>query len=283
MNFFKKIFGKKGSLKTWRELTEYFVDYLAKNLNNDIRWTKITWGKSPDQTIVHSKNAEGFEYNSYMGNYFAEYSKDPRNLEAITQYWAGLILNAMQSDNSVTSENIMPIVKNQDWLSTSQQQLKALYGDQPFIETRILQALTDDLYIAYVIDKPNSMTYVSESDLKELNLTKDELFKVAIANLKEKISEVNIQGSGGRYALRFDQAYDSSFALVIDHFVKLCEVSNPVIAIPERGELLLCSADNIENVTGLKDMTQKIFDQATYPISPKLYLVSNTTDWQILK
>ena len=284
MNLFKKIFGSKDSvqkeIKTWQEVTQYFSSAIENTLGAK---ATIEWANTPAQTKVVSTFEDGFEYSTFMGNFTNEYESAPNKLEGMTEYWLDLIKNAQAQEEYEVLKNILPVIKSDEWLVASQQQIQQLNPDAEYIEKRVMRSLNTDLLVAYVIDTPTSMSYVQQDMLQKFGLDNEKaLYTAALENLKKKALDAQVQGGGGRYAIRLDGVYDASLALLLEQFVsKMPDVHEPVFAIPERGELLVCCKTHEENTLGLTDLAKQIHAQASYQISTQIHQ-NNMGIWEDL-
>ena len=124
-----------------------------------------------------------------------------------------------------------------------------------------------------VIDSPETMTYVSAAQLAAWNVTADQVFTAARANLTGAV----LQGrAADPVVVQFVDDGDAYWAshLLLPHWLERLadQVGGvPVAFAPERGTLLV-TADGSDHLPGLFARAEQIFTTSSRPITPMAYL-----------
>lgn len=280
MSFFKKLFGNgRKSIMDWKAFTEYLASKFVEQLDEEIT---IVWGADIESTKIKIIASDGFEKYTYLANFYAEYVKNPDNLDEIVRYSMEPLTNKGKS-NSISSAHILPVVKDLKWLEDSSSQLKeTMQAD--ISEVLITEPLAADLVLTYVIDDENNMRYLSPQEAAGLGLEEQQLslrelatsnfFQYAAFRANAYLVEDDIQ----LYQFVLDGIYDSSLLLFIGEMSNSLNnplKGNPVIAVPSRNRLLVCGSEDQVAIEAMKKWVQKISEEETYLISPKLYLLEN--------
>jgi hypothetical protein len=121
-----------------------------------------------------------------------------------------------------------------------------------------------------VVDQPETMTYVSAAQLAAWNVTADQVFDAARANLTGAV----LQGRAEVVQFVDDgDAYWTSHLLLPHWLERLSEQVGgvPVAFAPERGTLLV-TADGSDHLPGLFARAEQIFGASSRPITPMAYV-----------
>ncbi|HEY4375602.1 MAG TPA: hypothetical protein VGM93_00515 [Acidimicrobiales bacterium] len=124
-----------------------------------------------------------------------------------------------------------------------------------------------------VVDQPDTMTYTSAAQLAAWNVTADQVFAAARANLTGAV----LQGRATEPVIvQFvddGDAYWTSHLLLPHWLERLADQVGgvPVAFAPERGTLLV-TADGSEHLPGLFARAEQIYTTSSRPITPMAYL-----------
>ncbi|WP_343701632.1 hypothetical protein [Chitinophaga sp.] len=274
MSFLKKLFGSKSDPQSWREITKSLAHAISTSLNTA---TEIEWGSEPAQTRITCKSPGGSTMTTFAGNLVVRCQAQPENMQEIFEAHIETLAEDMRmidSGQTVTLTDVLPMIKSLEWLDVARKQMQAtgLTGEQ--LEKRFIhRPLQGELIVVYVADSEHGMAYLSHSQVAEIGLADgEELHQTALNNLRRKLGDITYEGGGGRYAVRLDNNYDASLALLIEDILPNIEINGrPVMAIPSRDELLICGDQDAESVQSLRDVAGKIFAVNPYTISKQLY------------
>ncbi|MDX9971735.1 MAG: DUF1444 family protein [FCB group bacterium] len=148
-------------------------------------------------------------------------------------------------------------------------------GEQP--KTPIFDEFARDLVILYAVDSELSVFYMNQEHMEELNMPREELRTLALANLRRLLPEIERVGAGGLFLFRAGSTYESSLLLLDTIWAGVqAEVQGaPVVAIPTRDCLLVCGADNKEHLAKLKAMAQMAWKAGPYSLTPTPFIYRN--------
>lgn len=275
------LFGKLFSRSSTKADTSPFAKF-AQNCTREVERlagapVTLEMGRTPDTTRLSWTHAGGWQVSQFLGNVWSEYQSGVPLDKVIERLMRSSPPDMdAKRDGEAARRSILPVIKTFGWHKTSLTQLANTGKDlsdpenQPFV----LRLLAGDLIVAYVDDNDNSMSYVSNRDCKKLGLDLDELHALAMRNLeRDGLSKLNIQGGGGRYAVRLDRNYDASMVLLFEKWCDRMDLDGePVIAMPARDELLVCGRNDGETVAALRAMAADIASRAPYALSPTLFV-----------
>lgn len=230
------------------------IDEAATAAGTKLRWTMPS----------------GIEVNQFLGNAYAAYEQSPKDLAAIIAAHLDAAPAGDEQDAATRRSNILPVVKTAMWLTTSMKQLESagMPNNNPFLS----EPLTSELILVYVEDKPDAMSYVSETDLQTLSVQREDLRALALQNLQRMVPNIQVEGANGRYGIRLDGNYDASMVFLADAWRSRVEIDGePVLAVPAREELLVCGSNDVESIASLRNMAAQIMAQSPYGLSAQLY------------
>ncbi|MFD1244798.1 hypothetical protein [Paralysiella testudinis] len=286
MSLLKKLFGGKNQPMSWRDFTLHYAEQCQQQL--DIQ-PEIEWGDDLKNTTVHIVLPNGTQTASYLGNYYRLYQQQPDMLDSIMRQATGALAQmgantADKPDTATQKQHIFPVIKNTEWLATTQAQLKNMPGavvDDIFI----IEPLVGDLLLTYVIDDAQAMRFLAAAEAQELGLgDQATLWDQASTNLQRyaanKVAAHRLSPQHSLHQLTLDNTYDASLLLFIGYLIDALQLSlpgHPVIAVPARNELLLCGANDAAAVAEMKQKVAAIGTDSGYLISSQLYQLKADT------
>jgi len=124
-----------------------------------------------------------------------------------------------------------------------------------------------------VVDQPDTMTYVSAAQLAAWNVTADQVFEAARANLTGAVLQSRATEPTIVQFVDDGDAYWTSHLLLPHWLERLAEQVGgvPVAFAPERGTLLV-TADGSDHLPGLFARAEQIFAASSRPITPMAYV-----------
>jgi hypothetical protein len=120
---------------------------------------------------------------------------------------------------------------------------------------------------ALVLDAPGSMRYVTEKDLKEWDLSFEEMLDAGMARLRAGCSP-NFQQQGRYFSGAWNDDYDSSRAFFPEVFDDLPISGKPVVCLPNRLTLLVAGSDDVEGVGAMLKKAEELVQSAPRPQNP---------------
>jgi hypothetical protein len=115
-----------------------------------------------------------------------------------------------------------------------------------------------------VIDAPTHMAYVNEEHLRRWNLTFDEAWGIALANLRAA-TVPKFEAEGNVYIGKWGDAYDASRVLVPGIFDDLPIVGAPVFVLPNRDTLLVADSNDPAAVQAMLERAEQIVTTCSRP------------------
>lgn len=133
-----------------------------------------------------------------------------------------------------------------------------------------------DAQVYLCLDMPNSILNVSEKLIQKWGVEREDLFKLALANLKQKSADHHFaKVAPGVFKATFDDSYDSSRVLLPELFSDLPISGDPVVMIPCRDTLLVAGANDQRGLTTMMKIAAKQIDQENYTITAYAYRYRN--------
>lgn len=246
--------------------TEEFARALAKELpDGEFQVT------GPLEIVIGDEESEQGTIN--LHNLYRNASDDPA--ERAVQI--GTHINAILSEPTDTLSaadrpNILPVVRDAAFVAQA-----TFNRDDPTVS----EPLVADLSVLYVLDFPDRVQFLMESNLEELDLDIGDVRKLAVSNLSVKSDDYIVHEADGVYFLELDGMYESS-ALLLDDFWVAVEAdlgAAPVAAIPTRDLLIFAPANDPFNVQLVQKLALQIEAETGYPISTTL-LIRKAGRWE---
>jgi hypothetical protein len=150
----------------------------------------------------------------------------------------------------------------------------------------VMHPLTGDLLVSYVVDIGPAFQFIQERDLKAAGLSRDELHRIGITNLSQKLSsnDLDIRQFSDVFMVILDQHFEASLMLTDSLWDEVMVEHLPgdvVAAVPSRDILLFCDAGSNDAVGFLKSQAEQI-ELGTHPLSKSLFLRDRATrTWRV--
>ncbi len=217
--------------------------------------------------------ADGNEFTSYLDNAYALYLQDPDEIESVLeQYVSGLMESALESEEALSIERVIPIIKDTAW----GQEMIALMKEQGAekLPEYYQETLADGLAIYYAEDRPSSISYLTLQDLEATEVELSTLRSIAITNLKSMLPEIEIYGGAGLFMIVAGGNFEASLLLVDDIWQaeNFAIDGDIVIAIPARDMLLVSGTENKDQLKKLIEMTEESYAESSYYLTKQLYV-----------
>ncbi len=238
--------------------------------------------KSSTMTIVvdgdlqlSAKKANGTNAGTiFLNNPYDMYQRTPAKKEQIIKQFVESWLEGITlEEKSIDPTRIVPVVKDHPWPAQAASVAKQ-HGKSFEL---VYDELNPQLVILYVEDTPNNMRYVSEAELKKTKIDRKELRALACDNLQRLLPELKFSGTNGFYMISAGGDYETSL-LLLDSFwqdKRLRMKGDPVVALPGRGFFLVGDSANEAGIARLKKLSEKVYEESTYKLTPKLFVRQN--------
>ena len=119
------------------------------------------------------------------------------------------------------------------------------------------------------------MSFLTNEKLTKLGLSRDEnLQKLAVANLRNVIPNIEIRGSHGSYMITAGGAYEASLILFDDLWERMASKVNGeiVIAVPARDLLLVTGSNDKDGLERMRKVVSGVPPNEGYAISDALFV-----------
>ncbi len=254
---------------TAEAFTEEFVRALEKELPDG--GFEVT---GPLEIVVGDDEAGQGSIN--LHNLYRNASDNPaERASQIRTYVQAILAEPTDSFSQADRPNILPVVRDAAFVAQA-----TLNRDDPTVN----EPLVADLSVLYVLDFPDRVQFLLESNLEEMDLDLEDVHDVAVSNLSAKSGDFLMHEVDGIYFLELDGMYESS-ALLLDGFWADIEAdfgAAPVAAIPTRDLLLFAPSNDPLSVELVRRLTVQIEADTGYPISTTL-LIRRNGSWAAYK
>lgn len=207
----------------------------------------------------------GGNYRHFLDNCYSEYANNSKKITEIIERYVESASLMYLPETKVKAERIFPIIKDKRFLQGLQEM------NIHYEKSHIYETYNDELFIFYAEDRENSIHYISENDLKEINFPIENLKEKAIENLLTNL-EMKRHGENGYFMITVGGNYESSLILLNIWGQGNFPVNgNFVIGIPARDILFITGSKDSENLHRLYDSIQKITETGDHLVSDKIF------------
>lgn len=190
----------------------------------------------PDRFQVNGSDG-GVQMN--LGNLYEEYAllPDEERPDAVKRFVASLFPPELPKTWAEARKQIMPSVRDRLFL-----ELLSVRANKP--AAVVQRALTDDLVEAIVYDGPNSMQFVTPSNLTDWGITEETLRAEAMKNLRARTREPFVERDPGVWESPWADNYDLARVLLPELILKLKVKGEHLIFMPQRDHLIVTGTDD---------------------------------------
>jgi hypothetical protein len=149
----------------------------------------------------------------------------------------------------------------------------------------VTKNVCDDLNCLYAYDNEFGLEIIQESELAKLNITKDELHDIAMANYRQLISKkLNAQNNGEVFWFIIDGNLEAGLVLV-DEIWEQVEghlKEEIVVCVPSRDVIIATGKSNEKVIKEFSEKARKILTTGDHPLS-KNWFVRQDKTWKVFK
>ena len=251
---------------TAEAFTEEFARALAKELPEG--GFEVT---GPLEIVVGDEESGQGTIN--LHNLYRNASDDPMERAVqIKTHVSAILSDPTDTLTAADRPNILPVVRDNAFVAQA-----TLNRDDPTVN----EPLVADLSVLYVLDFPDRVQFLMESNLAELDMDLDEVRALAISNLTAKSDDYIVHMMDEIFFLELDGMYESS-ALLLDEFWADVESrigAAPVVAIPTRDIVIFAPENDPLGIELVRMVAQQIEEETGYPISRTL-LIRRDGNWE---
>jgi len=249
-----------------------FTTTFATALRTELPTTTITVIGELQLTV---KAADGKEARAFLDNAYREYLADPSNdLASVMRKFVGAFAEQQRlSSAKLDRAQIVPVIKDRQWLSQAQAAVKARGVAPP---QYVAEPFNDELVVFYVEDTPKNIRYLIPKQLEEGGVARTELRTLAIQNLKRLLPRIEVHGGPLVSMITAGGSYESSLLLFDDLWSKgdvpARVDGDVVVALPARDLLFFTGSRNSAGVARLRELAAKYVKQASYTLTDALFV-----------
>lgn len=243
-----------------------FSQEFAKRLIQKVEGLKVSEIKGLE---IQTEFENSSEYRHFLDNCYAEYLRDPEDIEEIFKKYLEVSDSLYASDEKLMLNNILPVVKDKRFVG------HLMELNENFEKNHLFEKYNDELYIFYVEDTEANINYLTQENFNTLNVEINELKKIAIENLSN-LSEITKYGENGYYMLVTDGNYESSLILMDIWYKENFSVNGEmVIAIPSRDLIIITGKNDLDNLEKLRKTIEEVNQTGDHLVSKEIFEYKN--------
>lgn len=149
----------------------------------------------------------------------------------------------------------------------------------------VVKVICDDLNCMYVYDNESGLEIIQESELIELNISKEELHEIAMTNFRQFVSQrLNAQNNGEAFWFILDGNFEAGLVL-IDEIWDQVEghlKEEIVICVPSRDVIFATGKSNENLITDFTEKAKQILINGDHPLS-KNWFIRQNKQWDVFR
>lgn len=168
----------------------------------------------------------------------------------------------------INTARIVPLIKPTAYLK----QVKLMAAKTG--SEAVCEKYNNELLITYAEDTPNGIRYLTRYDIDSLGVNMELLRSIAVKNLDDLLTNVNLHGDSSAYMLTAGGDYETSLILLDYLFTKqnMPVDGDFVIAIPNSDLLLITGSNNKAGIQKIKEISSRAFFTGNCQVSEYLYI-----------
>ncbi|CAB3761326.1 hypothetical protein [Paraburkholderia humisilvae] len=198
----------------------------------------------------------------------------PERADALARQARAMMQHYIPSDLAEARPRLRPVIRSATERAVTFLQLE----DSPTRQEIAFRPLCDNIEIGIAYDNEFSIARLSESKLREWNVTFDEVYDIAIDNLRIESSKPFLRLKNGVLASQYGDHYDASRLLIPDLLYRQGISGEPVVMAPNRTTLLLTGDTNTAGFETMLQISEEALAQPR-PLPP-LMLRWDGRRWQ---
>lgn len=259
---------------TAEEFTRLYVS-LFKEMAPDYTFDSI----EPLELQIKIPNNDT-SFNIYLDNAYKKGQISPTERKEFCAYYIKCFIDssAMDKENRIIDPNkIIPIIKDQRYIDNLPLDINS---EKPIV----FNNLAGDIYVTYATIDKQSIHFIWPSDMRDLNLSFEQLQKLAVDNQTKTLPEIGV--SCYEKCSVIETSYHSKASLLLyDKMWEQIEKKNGgqiVAAVPGNDMLIFTTTETIGGVEKLKEVARKATEIESYLISETL-LIRQNGKWKVLE
>ena len=246
-------------LLPWRGRTskKAFVERVQRAIVDKFPGARVTPGKDLELDVVFPN---GTSNNLYLGRAYAEFCKEPRNVEDIIARWLAFV-SASSETKPIDLEQLVPMIKDRIWIRSLNDPAAAWIEDY-----------NEQLVVAYAEHRARAgFRYCQRSDVGALGRPLEALRQRALANLMALSTQRAILEYPAGLIVNVGGNFEASQILLDDFWADAHVGERSLIAVPDRDSLALSVDDTPAAVWPLVEAAARLSRSEPYPITSMLF------------
>lgn len=255
-----------------------FLDFLTKKKLDGradlaVRFHRLVMAKFPGATMTATgpltfrvEIPGRKEITVFLENLFRQIDNEtPEDRDQhIQRHFDSLISSSDATEEAITKDQIVPMIKDQGYLDQACQVGK---GAQV-----VKEHLAADLWIVYAADRPKNILTVKQEQLDELGIAPESLRALSLRNLWSILPPIEKHGDGAWFLLTAGGDYVASILLLNHVWEELQQYveGDLVVAVPTRDVILVTGSASAEGITEIRARSLELEQRGAYAISQTL-------------
>lgn len=257
----------KAKLMSPAEFTEVVVGQLREQASH------LTIQVIKPLEIKVSTQADG-DADVLLDNAYQAYQLRPNEQAAILKTYVKGFLEVAGRNRQVLDVNrILPVLKPVEFMDQVKAQASARGHDVTKLNP-ICEPYNSELIVLYAEDTANTIRYFPMAELEEAKVDVKNLRGIAVENLRFLLPNIKVEGGAGFFGISVGGEYEASLLLLNSLWTdRQIDVDGDyVVAVPARDILLVTGSKDERHLKELRRMAAEVFAQATYRLSPELFV-----------
>jgi uncharacterized protein YtpQ (UPF0354 family) len=220
----------------------------------------------------------GGEQSSFLENAFTEYQAHPDlQTEVLEKFTSALRETMEDTHEQIDRTRIVPVIKDATYIEDVRRALESR-GHDAAAAAQAYDRYNSELVVLYAEDTPMNMRFLTEENVRELGIERNNLRALAIQNLRNVLANVEVAGDNGLYLVSAGGDYEASLLLMDSLWTSgQVEVNGEiVVAIPARGVLVVTGSENKPALKKVRELAVKTAAEAAYRLTPSLFVYRNS-------
>ena len=252
---------EKSKIMNSKQFTEHYMKELQSV------FSEVDFTLTDDFTITAEHNDSTYQH--YSGNAYSLYKQNPEDLELIISNYINSAVELYIPREAINIERIIPVLRSREYfenvieLMNKNEDATNILGDD----------YDEGLVIMFGEDRDSSTSFLSDEDIDELNIERENLFDLSLENFKNIVTNIERNGDSQIYMVTAGGNYEAMLILWTELWTKetFPVDGEIIIAIPNRDLLLVTGSEDMEGMEKIKQITKESYENGIYEISPHLY------------
>ncbi len=186
----------------------------------------------------------------------------------IRTYVNGIVATTRARGDSPTRAALRVVLRSDDYMRQAAREVQAR-------GTMLMRPLADGLMIVPVMDSPRTIRMVNEKDRATLGLSPDQVFDIALANLRQNVKPLEANAKAvphGQIGTLQGDYYQTSRLALIDSWAPLAQAQGGVLIVvaPSADLVLYIGEDSDAARDALRTLARNAMTRAPKPLSDAL-------------